>query len=84
MPEIDRKYYETDPAEKNPWRSYIIRNFTTRFLILLSLLIPLFVFYFVSILASISTTIGVFLAFISFIVYIYLLWKKELWNQIKR
>ena len=73
-----------DPAKAHPWKRYILRRFTTHLFIYLSLLIPVFIFYTISILAGLSTEIGIFLAFISFLVYIYILWKKELWNKIIR
>jgi hypothetical protein len=73
-----------DPANSNPWKRYFIREFSTNFLFLIILIIPALVFYIVSVLAGLSTSIGIFLAFIFFIILVYLILKKELWNIIKR
>jgi len=76
--------YNLDPAKDHPWKRYFIREFSTNFLILIILIIPALVFYFVSLLVGLSETIGISLAFISFIMLVYLILKKELWNKIKR
>jgi hypothetical protein len=83
MKEIEEDY-NLDPAKSNPWKRYFIREFSTNFLILILLITPAIVFYLVSVLIGLSTTIGIFLAFISFIMLVYLILKKELWNKIKR
>ena len=80
---MDRDGLE-DPAKSHPWKRYFFRGFTTNILIYLTLIIPAIVFYFVVILVGLSTAIGISLAFISFLIYVYFLWKKELWNKIKR
>jgi hypothetical protein len=85
MPKKDLEDEEyKDPAEAHPWKRYIIRRFTTVFLIFLAIIIPGVVFVLVSILAGLSTEIGITLAFVSFILYVYLFVKLELWNKVKR
>jgi hypothetical protein len=79
----DKTYYE-DPAKSAPIRRYLIRSFWVIFLYLLILIIPAFVYILISELAGFQSNIGGFFAFLSFFVYIYILWKKELWNIIKR
>ena len=73
-----------DPAEFNPWKRYFLRSFITNIFIYLTIIIPGFVFYFVSIFLGFSITIGIFFAFISFLIYVYFLLKYELWNKIDR
>ncbi len=79
----DRTYYE-DPAKSAPVQRYLIRSFWVVFLYILVLVIPAFVYILISELAGLPNNIGVFFAFLSFFVYIYIFWKKELWNLIKR
>jgi len=73
-----------ESANDHPWRGYIIREFSTNFLFLIILIIPALVFYIVSVLVGLSTIIGISLTFLSFIIVVYLILKKELWNIIKR
>ncbi len=73
-----------DPAQSHPWKRFIVRGFVTQLFIYLSIIIPGLVFFLVSILIGASFVIGILLAFISFVVYIYILCKKELWNKIRR
>ncbi len=73
-----------DPASKHPWKRYIIRSFITEIFILLALAIPFFIFYIISIIVGLPTEIGILVAFISFIIYIYIFFKKELWSKVKR
>lgn len=74
----------TDPAEHHPLLRLTIRYITLLFLFFLALFIPALTFYFFSILLHLSTTIGTLLGVLSFILYLYVFWKKELWNLIKR
>jgi hypothetical protein len=76
-------YYE-DPAKAAPIRRYIIRSFWTIFLFLFALVIPSIVYVLVSVVGNFSTSLGWLFAFFSLIIYIYIVWKKELWNNIKR
>ena len=73
-----------DPAEAHPWKRYILRRFTTEILIFLAIIIPVAVFVVVSIIAGISNEIGIIFAFISFILYVYIFIKLELWGKIRR
>ena len=73
-----------DPAEKAPLKRYIIRHSWASLIYLLLFIIPLFVFYIVSILLSFPDELGIICSFVSFIAYFYIFWKKELWNLIKR
>ena len=79
----DEDYYE-DPAKKAPIRRYILRSFWTVFLFLFALVIPGILYVLVSVVGGFSTGLGWLFAFISLILYIYLVWSKELWNKIKR
>ncbi len=79
----DEIYYE-DPAAKAPIRRYIIRGFWVIFLYLLILIIPALAYILISELAGLPNNVGVGFAFLSFFGYIYIVWKKELWNIIKR
>ncbi|MCK4416501.1 MAG: hypothetical protein KAU84_05035, partial [Thermoplasmatales archaeon] len=63
---------------------YIIRGFWVIFLYLLILIIPALVYILISELAGLPNNVGVGFAFLSFFGYIYIVWKKELWNIIKR
>ena len=73
-----------DPAEDAPVTRYFIRWFMASFLFLLLFIIPGIVYLTLSIIAGLPNEIGGLFAFISFFIYIYILWKKELWNLIKR
>ena len=79
----DKTYYE-DPAKAAPVQRYVIRSFWVAFLYILILVIPALVYMIISELAGLPNNIGVFFAFLSFFVYIYIVWKKELWNKIQR
>ena len=81
--ELDDPVFD-DPAEKAPLKRYIIRNLWASLIYLLLFVIPLFVFYIVSILLSFPDELGIICSFVSFIAYFYIFWKKELWNLIKR
>jgi hypothetical protein len=83
MKEDEDDFFE-DPAKTNPWKRFVIRDFTTNFILYTILIIPALVFYIVTILLGLSTTIGILFAFVSFLILIYLTLKKELWNKIKR
>jgi hypothetical protein len=82
MEEIEKES-NLDSANVHPLKRYTARNFTTNFLIYLILIIPAFVFYMVSVLIGLSTAIGITLSFITFIILVYLTWKRELWNKIR-
>ena len=84
MANTTREDIVEDPAESHPWKRYILRNFITKSLIYLAIIIPASVFFLVSILLNFSIKIGIILAACSFFGYIYFLWKKELWNKIMR
>jgi hypothetical protein len=73
-----------DIAESAPTQRLIVRYFTAAFLLLLFLIIPSFVFYLVSIYGGFTNEIGFLFVGVSFFVYLYIFWKKELWNMIKR
>jgi len=73
-----------DVAESAPTQRFILRYLTAAFLFLLLIIIPGFVFFLVSVYGGFRIEIGFLLACISFLVYLYILWKKELWNMIKR
>jgi hypothetical protein len=73
-----------DPAESAPGQRFILRYLTASFLFLLLIIIPLLVCVLVSVYGGFPIEIGFLLAGISFLVYLYFFWKKELWNMIKR
>jgi hypothetical protein len=73
-----------DPAESAPTERLIVRYVTASFLFLLFLIIPLLVCVLVSVYGGFPIVFGFLLAGISFLVYLYVFWKKELWNMIKR
>ena len=73
-----------DPATHHPYKRLFIRYTTLYALIIFILLIPAFVFYTLSIFFNLSTSFGMTFALLSFLLCLYLLWKKELWNLIKR
>jgi hypothetical protein len=73
-----------DPAESAPTQRLIVRYVTASFLFLLFLIIPLLVWVLVSVYGGFPLVFGFLLAGLSFLVYIYFFWKKELWNMIKR
>jgi hypothetical protein len=75
---------QNDPAESAPTERFIIRYVTASFLFLLFLIIPLSVCVLVSVYGGFSIEIGFLFAGISILVYLYVFWKKELWNMIKR
>ena len=79
----DKTYYE-DPAKSAPIQRYVIRIFWVTLLYLLILIIPALTYILISELAGLANNIGIFFAFISFFGYVYILWKKELCNMIKR
>jgi len=79
----DKDYYE-DPAKEAPIRRYIIRSFWTIFLFLFALILPGIVYVLISEAGGFSTGISWLFAFFSLMIYIYFVWKKELWNKIKR
>jgi hypothetical protein len=76
-------FYE-DIAESAPTLRLIFRYLTTALLFLLFLMIPGLVFFLVSVYDGFSTEIGFLFASVSFLVSMYIFWKKELWNIIKR
>jgi hypothetical protein len=80
---FNKNYFE-DPAEAAPIRRYILRSFLTSMLILCAVVLPGIVYGLVSIVGPFSNEIGALCALLSFIFYLYLVWKKELWNTIKR
>ena len=73
-----------DPAESAPTQRLISRYLTAAFLMLLFVIIPLLVCVLVSIYGGFPIVFGFLFAGISFLVYLYFFWKKELWNMIKR
>lgn len=73
-----------DVAESAPTQRLIVRYFTAAFLFLLFLILPGFVFYLVSVYGGFSIEIGFLFVGVSFFVYLYIFWKKELWNIIRR
>ena len=73
-----------DPAEHHPFLRLIIRYFILLFLLFLSIFIPGITFFLVSIVLKLPTELGTILGLLAFVLYLYLLWKKELWNLIKR
>jgi hypothetical protein len=78
-----KQYYE-DPAKEAPIRRYITRSFWTIFLFLFALIIPGLVYIIISDIGGFSAGIGWLVAFFSLMIYIYFVWKKELWNKITR
>ncbi len=75
---------QIDPAESTPTERLILRYLTASFLFLLFLIIPSLVCVLVSIYGGFPIEIGFLFAGISFLVYLYFFWKKELWNMIRR
>jgi len=73
-----------DPAEHYPFIRLLIRYSILLLLLFLALALPAFTFYVVSIQFNQSSTLGTILGLFVFILYLYVLWKKELWNLIKR
>jgi len=73
-----------DVAESAPTQRLILRYFTAAFLFLLFLILPGFVFFLVSVYGGFPIEIGFLFAIVSVFVYLYIFWKKELWNMIKR
>ena len=73
-----------DPAEHHPFLRLLMRYFILLFLIFLSVFIPGITFFVVSILLKLPTELGTILGLVTFVFYLYLMWKKELWNLIKR
>lgn len=73
-----------DVAESAPTQRLIVRYFTAAFLFLLFLILPGLVFYLVSVYGGFSIEIGFLFVGVSFFVYLYIFWKKELWNIIRR
>lgn len=73
-----------DPAESAPIRRYILRELTADFLASLLIIIPGLVFALVSVYGGFPYEVGFVLAFLSFLGYVYVFWKKQLWNKIKR
>jgi len=87
LKENDEEYDESvfyDPAEQTPLKRYVIRATLASIIYLLLLIIPAIVFYCVSILLDLPDTWGILCAFVSFFAYLYVFWKKELWNLIQR
>jgi hypothetical protein len=80
----EEKVYYKDPAESAPIRRYILREFATIFLASLLVIIPGLVYVLVSVYGNFSKEIGFLFALLSFAVYLYIVWKKQLWNMIKR
>ncbi len=79
----DNDFFQ-DPAIKAPMRRFIFRIFWTEAIILFAFVVPAIVFWLVSIVGRIPPGIGAICTLASFIGYIYVVWKKELWNKIKR
>jgi nitrate reductase NapE component len=75
---------QKDIAESAPTERLIVRYVIASFLFLLFIIIPLLVYALVSVYGGIPIEIGFLFAGISFLVYLYFFWKKELWNMIKR
>ena len=75
---------QMDPAESAPIQHFILRYVSAAFLFLLFILIPLVVCVLVSVYGGFPIEIGFIFAGISVLVYLYIFWKKELWNMIKR
>ncbi len=73
-----------DPAAHHPFIHLVIRYSTLLFLLFLSVFIPGITFYLVSIVLHLPTTLGTIIGLLAFILFLYLMWKKELWNLIKR
>lgn len=73
-----------DPAAHHPFIHLMIRYSTLLFLLFLSVFIPGITFYLVSIVLKLPTTLGTILGLLAFFFYLYIMWKKELWNLIKR
>jgi hypothetical protein len=84
MVDDDQEDVFKDPAAHHPFIHLMIRYFTLLFLLFLSIFIPGITFYLVSIVLKLSTTLGTILGLLTFALYLRLLWKKELWNLIKR
>jgi hypothetical protein len=73
-----------DLAESAPTERLIVRYLTASFLLLLFVIIPLLVGFLVSVYGGFPIVFGFLFAGISFLIYLYFFWKKELWNMIKR
>jgi hypothetical protein len=73
-----------DIAESAPSQRLILRYLTAAFLFLLFVIIPGFVFFLVSVYGGFRFEIGFIFVGVSVLVYVYIFWKKELWNLIKR
>jgi hypothetical protein len=84
MNNIEKEKDLEDPAKTHPWRRHIVRSSFTYIFIYLILIIPGLVFFIISIVAGFPTEIGMLSAFVSLFLYLFILWKKELWNYIRR
>ena len=73
-----------DPAEHYPFIRLLIRYSILLLLLFLALALPAFTFYVMSIQFNQSSTLGTILGLFVFVLYLYVLWKKELWNLIQR
>lgn len=73
-----------DPAEHYPFIRLLMRYSILLLLLFLALALPAFTFYVMSIQFNQSSTLGTILGLFVFVLYLYVLWKKELWNLIKR
>lgn len=73
-----------DPAESAPIQRFLLRYWIASFLFLLFVIIPGLVFFLISVSGGFPIEIGFLFAGISVFLYLYIFWKKELWNMIKR
>lgn len=81
---IDEDDVFKDPAEHHPLLRLTIRYSILLLLLFLALALPAFTFYLFSIKYNQSSTLGTILGLFVFVLYLFVLWKKELWNLIKR
>lgn len=79
----DKDYFK-DPAEAAPVRRYVARSLLTSALILGAVILPGIAYGLISIIGPFPNEVGVVGALLSFVLYVYIAWKKELWNTIKR
>lgn len=79
----DNDYFK-DPAEAAPIRRYVVRSLLTSGLILCAVILPGLVYGLVSIIGPFASGVGAICALLAFVLYVYIAWKKELWNTIKR
>ena len=81
---IRNEDYFEDPAMSAPIRRHINRGLWSSALLFPALLIPLIIYAMISIIGGLPIAIGGLISILSFFGYFYFVWKKELWNKIKR